>query len=71
MHCDIPLNTIDRGAGLFNEYGIDAILDAASELSPGGMYLGAMVVGIVNLILPSSTGSSVRYFILSLPLLLA
>ena len=40
---------MERGAGLLDEYENDAILDAASVLSSGGMYLGAIVVGMVIL----------------------
>ena len=70
LHGDTPENLTERGAGVSMAYGIDAILDAASDISLDGTYLGAIVVGTVNLILPSSTGNSVRYVIVILALVL-
>ena len=59
-----PVNSNEMGAGLSDEYGIDAISFAACDLFEGGTYLGAILVGIVNLTLSSSTGSSETYVIM-------
>ena len=50
-----------NGAGEFKLYGICEMSFAASVVSVGGTYLGAIVVGTVRRTALSSTGSSVMY----------
>ena len=57
------LTSIVSGAGLSMEYLIPDNFFAASESSVGGVYLGAIVVGMVKRTAFSSTGSSLTYLI--------
>ena len=55
-----------RGAGLSMVYLMAESFLAASELSVGGWYRGAIVVGIVKRTAFSSAGSSQTYLIVTL-----